>query len=189
MNQLNGNEKFTLDGKDTEISISEFWSWAYSDLLNNTLRGVMAEFLVKKSFSFFTPLKKMRTDWTPYDLISPSGRRIEVKSAAYLQSWTEDYYSHIIFDISPKKSWNPQTGYSPEKIRHSDLYVFCLYTAKSREQSIMNLDLWEFYVLPTSILDQCKPNQKSIGLNSLLALKPEKVNFQNLGNVIENLVL
>ena len=48
----------------------------------------------------------------------------------------------------------------------------------------MNLDLWEFYVLPTSVLDQRMPNQKSIGLNSLLSLKPVKTNFQNLGNVI-----
>ena len=89
MELLNGNEKFTLDGNDTGISVSEFWSWAYSDLLNNTLRGVLAEFLVKKSFSFLPPPRGiLRTDWTPYDLASPSGRRIEVKSAAYLQSWT-----------------------------------------------------------------------------------------------------
>lgn len=81
MELLNGNEKFTLDGNDTGISVSEFWSWAYSDLLNNTLRGVLAEFLVKKSFSFLPPPREiLRTDWTPYDLTSPSGRRIEVKS-------------------------------------------------------------------------------------------------------------
>lgn len=125
----------------------------------------------------------------PYDLTSPSGRRIEVKSAAYLQSWTEDYFSHIIFDIAPKRAWDPRSGYSPEKARHSDLYVFCLYTARSREQSIMNLDLWEFYVLPTSVLDQHRPSQKSIGLNSLLSLKPIKSNFQNLGNTIETITL
>ena len=58
MELLNGNEKFTLDGNDTGISVSEFWSWAYSDLLNNTLRGVLAEFLVKKSFSFLPPPEK-----------------------------------------------------------------------------------------------------------------------------------
>lgn len=190
MELLNGNEKFTLDGNDTEISISEFWSWAYSDLLNNTLRGVLAEFLVKKSFSFLPPPREiLRTDWTPYDLTSPSGRRIEVKSAAYLQSWSEDYFSHIIFDVAPKRAWNPQTGYSPDRSRHSDLYVFCLYTARSREQSIRNLNLWEFYVLPTSVLDQQRPNQKSIGLNSLLSLKPIKTNFQDLGNIIETITL
>lgn len=59
MELLNGNEKFTLDGNDTEISISDFWGWAYSDLLNNTLRGVLAEFLVEKSFSFLPPPEKI----------------------------------------------------------------------------------------------------------------------------------
>lgn len=161
-------------------------------LICSTIRfeGWLAEFLVKKSFSFLPPPREiLRTDWTPYDLTSPSGRRIEVKSAAYLQSWTEDYFSHIIFDIAPKRAWNPQTGYSPERSRHSDLYVFCLYTARSREQSIRNLDLWEFYVLPTSVLDQQKPNQKSIALSSLLSLEPIRTNFQNLGSIIETISL
>ena len=58
MELLNGNEKFTLDGNDTGISVSEFWSWAYSDLLNNTLRGVLAEFLVKKIILILPPPEK-----------------------------------------------------------------------------------------------------------------------------------
>lgn len=55
MDKLYGNEKFTLCGNDLEITVSDFWSWAYSDLLNNTSRGVLAEFLVKSSFRFTPP--------------------------------------------------------------------------------------------------------------------------------------
>ena len=55
MNQLNGNEEFTLGGKSSGTTVKEFWSWAYSDLLNNTLRGVLAEFLVEKSMCGITP--------------------------------------------------------------------------------------------------------------------------------------
>ncbi len=131
----------------------------------------------------------MRIDWMPYDVTSPSGRRIEVKSAAYLQSWTRDYYSKIIFDIAPKRAWSPDTGYSPECIRHSDLYVFCVYTALSQDQSILDLDLWDFYVLPTEVLSRKCPQQKSIGLQSLLALGPEKADFSTLGNIIETIDL
>ena len=58
MEQLNGNEPFTLHGSGTSIMLQDFWRWAYSDLLNNTLRGVLAEFLVKKSFSFLPPPEK-----------------------------------------------------------------------------------------------------------------------------------
>lgn len=135
------------------------------------------------------PNTQMRIDWMPYDVTSPSGRRIEVKSAAYLQSWTRDYYSKIIFDIAPKRAWSPDTGYSPECIRHSDLYVFCVYTALSQDQSILDLDLWDFYVLPTEVLNRKCPQQKSIGLQSLLALCPEKADFSTLGNTIETIDL
>lgn len=47
--QLTGNEEFTLRSSGIGIIIKNFWSWAYSDLLDNTQRGVMAEFLVYSS--------------------------------------------------------------------------------------------------------------------------------------------
>lgn len=59
MDKLVGNEKFTLFGNELEMTVSDFWSWAYSDLLNNTSRGVLAEYLVKSSFNF-TPPRKIR---------------------------------------------------------------------------------------------------------------------------------
>lgn len=190
MAKLNGCEEFTLGGSSVGFTVNDFWSWAYSDLLNNIYRGVLAEFLVKKSLNVSTPPpenSQMRVDWAPYDILSPSGRRIEVKSAAYLQSWSSDYYSQILYDIAPKRAWNPEIGYSPECIRHSDIYVFCLFTATSKEQSILDLDLWKFYVLPTYVLNREKPNQKRIGLQSLLSLDPIETDFLNLGNTIETI--
>lgn len=131
----------------------------------------------------------MRVDWAPYDLTSPSGRRIEVKSAAYLQSWDQEYYSKIIFDIAPHRAWDAKTGYAPEAKRNSDLYVFCVYTALSRDKSILDLDLWDFYVLPTSILNQKIPTQKTIGLQSLQKLNPIKTGYSDLGKTIETIQL
>ena len=196
--QLTGNEPFTYQGHDTGITVKDFWSWAYSDLLNNTLRGVMAEFLVFTALAatpppeFFGVLRNrimIRTDWTAFDLISPSGRRIEVKSAAYIQAWEQDGFSKILFDIAPKREWSPTDGYSSEIKRHSDLYVFCVYTALTREKSMLDLDLWDFYVLPTKVLDQYRPNQKTIALSSLMGLKAVKCNYGNLKETIENISL
>lgn len=57
--QLTGNEEFTLCDSNAGITIKNFWSWAYSDLLDNTQRGVMAEFLVFSSLkSHSLPLRK-----------------------------------------------------------------------------------------------------------------------------------
>lgn len=130
----------------------------------------------------------MRIDWTPHDLTSPSGRRIEVKSAAYLQSWDGDP-SKIIFSIAPRRAWYPDAGYEPYAARHSDLYVFCVYTAQNRDQSILDLDLWDFYVLPTAVLNRERPTQKTISLGSLDSLNPIVTNFSNLGKVIETIEL
>ena len=51
MEQLTGNEEFTLHGASAGISVKDYWSWAYSDLIDNTQRGVMAEFLVYSSLT------------------------------------------------------------------------------------------------------------------------------------------
>ena len=187
--QLTGDEEFTLHGSGAGISVKDFWSWAYSDLLNNTQRGVMAEFLVYSSFkSEYPPRTQMRVNWLPFDVTSPSGRRIEVKSAAYLQSWTTDFPAQIQYDIAPKLAWDGK-NYATEAKRNCDLFVFCLYTALTRDKSILDLDYWEFYVLPTSILNDRIPNQKTISLSSLLKLEPVKTDYAGLGSVIESIKL
>lgn len=188
MTLLSTNDKFTFHGSDLDLSIGDFWSWAYSDLLNNTYRGVLAEFIVYSSLSFTPPpTSKMRIDWTPYDLTGPSGQRIEVKSAAYLQSWDDNYHEHISFDIAPKRAWDPENGYSPCAKRNCDLYVFCLYKALSKDVSPLDLDQWEFYVLPTSTLNEKVPTQKKIGLRSLLALHPIVTDYAGLRDAIETI--
>ena len=188
MAPLTASDKFTFHGSDLDLSVVDFWSWAYSDLLNNTGRGVLAEFIVFSALKFYPPpASKMRIDWTPYDLTGPSGQRIEVKSAAYLQSWDDNYHEHISFDIAPKRAWNPENGYSPYAKRNCDLYVFCLYKALSKDVSPLDLDQWEFYVLPTSTLNENVPNQKKIGLRSLLALHPIVTDYAGLRDAIETI--
>lgn len=189
MELLTGNEKFTLHGNDAGITILDYWSWSCSDLYDNTMRGVMAEFLVDSSLKSSTPPTQMRVNWLPYDVTSPSGRRVEVKSAAYIQSWTpEDVFSQIKFDIGKKLAWNGAT-YASKPDRNCDLYVFCVFTALTRDISVLNLDYWDFYVLPTSVLNEKVPEQKSIALSSLLKLEPVKTDYAGLGTIIETIKL
>ncbi|MCI8978752.1 MAG: hypothetical protein HFI99_17375 [Lachnospiraceae bacterium] len=191
MEPLTGNEEFTLHGTNTGILIKDFWSWAYSDLIVNTQRGVMAEFLVYSSLSNVPLNTQLRENWLPFDVTSPSGRRIEVKSAAYIQAWTpENIFAQIRFDIGKKLAWDNETAaYASEPKRNCDLYVFCLFTAKTKDVSILNLDYWDFYVLPTSVLDKKIPEQSGISLSSLLKLDPVKTDYDGLGAVIESIKL
>lgn len=187
MELLSGSEKFTQHGKDTGMTVLDYWAWSCSDLYDNAMRGVMAEFLVASSFTKGaapSAASQIRTNWLPYDVTSPTGRRIEVKSAAYIQSWTpEDVYSQIKFDIRKKLAWNG-TSYASKPDRNCDLYVFCVFTALTRDISVLNLDYWDFYVLPTSALNEKAPEQKSIALSSLLKLNPVKTDFEGLGEII-----
>lgn len=192
MEPLTGNEEFTLRGIGTGLTVRDFWTWAYSDLIDNTQRGVMAEFLVYSSFKNTPPPdSQMRANWLPFDVTSPSGRRIEVKSAAYIQAWTpENIFAQIRFDIGKKLAWdNVSASYSSEAKRNCDLYVFCVFTAKTKDISLLDLDYWDFYVLPTSVLNEKVPNQKGIALSSLLKLNPVKTDYAGLGNVIETIPL
>ena len=187
MKTLTGNEHFTYEGMPAGILLSDFWAWNSSDLLNNTLRGALAEFLVASAIGIDT--SEARQDWTPYDLLSPSGRKIEVKCSAYLQSWNADRLSKIQFSIRPARSWDSENDFSDDVKRWSDLYVFCLYASKDRSETPLQLEQWEFYLLPTSVLDiRCK-DQKSISLSSLLSLSPTKATYEELREAVENLDL
>lgn len=187
MEKLTGNEYFSYDDKPTGKLLADFWAWNSSDLLNNTLRGALAEFIVATALDLNTDI--CREDWAAYDLETPSGIKIEVKSSAYLQSWNNDRISDIRFGIQPTKAWDAKAGYSEEVKRQSDVYDFCVYASKEKKDSPLQLDRWEFYVLPTAVHNRKCGKQKSISLNSLLALNPQKSDYINLGSVVNNILL
>lgn len=183
---LEGNEPFHKDSRPLPFSVSDFWRWSASDLLNNTQRGILAEFLVAKALDNVPPI---RTEWAAYDLETASGTSIEVKSAAYLQSWHQDRPSKISFNIRPTRGWDPETNTTdPHARRQADIYVFCLLHHQD-EKSVDPLDLsqWRFYAVPTEYLDRELPTQKSITLGRLEQLGIQAVEFDVLRSAIEEL--
>ena len=60
-------------------------------------------------------------------------------------------------------------------------YVFCLFAEKDPAVADpMRLDSWVFYVLSTKVLDEHCGEQKTLSLNALLRLNPERVDFGEL---------
>lgn len=47
-NPKNGNEPFSFENQHLDFKLSDFWSRSQSDLLNNTLRGALAEYIVRQ---------------------------------------------------------------------------------------------------------------------------------------------
>ena len=117
-----------------DLTLGDFWSWAYSDVWSNRTRSILAEFLVASGLDL---LDTPRVEWDAVDL-RYGDRCIEVKSAAYVQSWQQDRPSTIRFDIARKRGWDALTKPSADKaVRSADCYVFCLYP----EQDVSKADV------------------------------------------------
>lgn len=180
----NGNEELLFNEKSIGFSVSDFWQWSVSDLLSNATRGRFAEFIVGTSVDL-NP-KNLRDEWDAYDITSDKGIKIEVKSASYIQSWSQKEFSKISFSIKAAKFWDADNGMSRgDAKRHADVYVFCLLKHKNQETiNPLQLEQWEFYVLPTFIIDNYERSQSSITINSLRKLT-DAVEYNFLKEKIE----
>lgn len=183
-----GNEPFLVGGKPISITMNDYWRWAYSDLADSRSRSVMAEFIVASSIgAAHLDTDTSRPAWKQYSLLSPDGYRLEVQSAAYVQSWDTEHPDHVSFQIAPSRM--PDNAGKPKLDtplrRRADAYIFCIYKAMEKDESPLDLDLWEFYVLPTSVLDEMNPVQKTITLPSLMRLEPLWCDYYGIGDAMQ----
>lgn len=185
--QLDGSEHFHQGGAVLPENIISFWRWAYSNLAVNNLRGHLAEFLVASDLG---AAREIRIEWNDCDLLTKSGIKLEIKSAAYLQSWTQSKHSAITFNIAPSRGYDEEAnGRKKEATRNSKIYVFCLLAHKDKQTlDPTNLDQWEFYVLPTEILDMKLGNQKTLSFGHLLQLSPTKCRYGDIARSIDTLI-
>ncbi len=179
-------ERFHIDGTPLDTTLVDFWAWAMSDLVSNAPRGVLAEFLVAVALGLHVGL---RDPWDAYDLLTTGGIRVEVKSCAYCQSWKQKAESKIIFPIYPSRTWDHESGktlLSAEARRQADVYVFCVLAHKLKETiDPLNIGQWIFFVLPTRVLEDRFPRQKTIGLAALQKAGALQVSFVGLRAAVE----
>lgn len=180
-----GKECLLFKSKKLHFNLCDFWKWSVSDLLSNVTRGKFAEFIVATATNI--DLNIPREEWAAYDLITPDNIKIEVKSAAYLQSWYQDHLSNISFSIKPSFHWDAKTNkQSKTKGRYVDVYVMCLLFHKNQKNiDPLNLDQWKFYVLSIDEINNYKRSQLSITLKSLESLT-KAVSYNELDSEIKN---
>ena len=184
--QLDENSHIVgCDGEQLS-TLTEYWKWAHSDLLGNTERGILAEYLVRLALN----ITSNRLSWDKYDLLYKERIRIEVKSSAYIQTWGQRELSSISFSISPSLGWDANSNsYEDTRKRQSDIYVFCLLDCK--DQSVVqptDTSQWVFYVLPTKVLDEQKPTSKSISLSALTKLPVIECRFNTLKQEVDRII-
>jgi hypothetical protein len=174
-----GSEPFHLAGQPVGFDVASFWRWSASDLVSNVYRGVLAEYIVARSLGI---VDGVRTEWDVCDLRTSTGLLVEVKSAAYLQSWHQRTHSPISFDIGLKRAWDAATNLSAsEPCRSADVYVFALLAHRDKA-TLDPLDLaqWEFYVVGTNDLEAAFGNQTRLSLSSLRRIAPNPQSFEGL---------
>lgn len=184
--QLDENSHIVgCDGEQLS-TLTEYWKWAHSDLLGNTERGILAEYLVRLALY----ITGNRLSWDKYDLLYKERIRIEVKSSAYIQTWGQKELSSISFSISPSLGWDVNSNlYEDTRKRQSDIYVFCLLDCK--DQSVVqptDTSQWIFYILPTRVLDEQKPTAKSISLSALTKLPVIECRFNTLKQEVDRII-
>lgn len=166
------NEQFSFNSDVLNFNLLEFWSWNTSDLLNNTMRWKLAEFIIAKALWI---ADSYRVEWDEYDLVY-NNIKIEIKSGAYIQSWEQKKYSNIVFTIKPTKDQK----FTNCK-RQSDIYIFAILSHKdSKTINPLKLEQWDFYIIKTSILNEKLWEQKTLSLNWLLNLNPIKSSFEKI---------
>lgn len=159
-----GNEVFK--GIQSNETLCDFWSWAYSDILGNTERGALAEYIVACALGV---QHDKRISWSSHDL-EYRGFGIEVKASAYLQTWGQKKLSNISFDIAEKQGWNHITNeYDGLKMRHSDIYVFCVFKEiDSTKVNPIDVFQWRFHVVSTSRINELFGGQNRVSEHELI---------------------
>lgn len=196
---VTGEEEFVDGDKSLGFNMIDFWRFQFPNIYD--YHGELAEFIVAKA------LGKEKADnkdyWTRYDIdyIDKKNRklRIEIKASAYYHSWqTADSKisqhrtfgiskSHSSYDESSAKQAGQKVEHKEDRLeRPSDLYVFCLNTGTTREEAYtLDVSNWEFYIVPTYVLDEKCGDRKTISLNKIHAFGFEKVKYEDIREQVE----
>src|SRR2546427_730485 len=95
-------------------SIADFWRWAFSDLCDDDIKGIFAEWMVGTLLGL--PLSKARrVSWSDSDLVVRPGVGVEVKASAVWQSWK------LVNPDGTPKAVRASANLNPKRIRFSGL--------------------------------------------------------------------
>lgn len=183
-----GNENFHDKNKSLKFDLLSFWQWSESDIVSNATRGILAEYLVAQALGIADG--NVREEWAAYDLETKEGIKVEVKSAAYIQSWQQRQFSKISFRVPKTFGWTKEENLqSKESKRQAEVYVFALL-AHMDQATLDPLDIsqWEFFILPTTILNKRERSQYSITLSSLKKLT-SAIKYSELKQAVEKAYL
>ena len=183
---LRGNEYFCLHGTNLGLTVMDYWQFQYSNLIDNL--GSVAEFLVAKALLKDNP--DNANGWSLYD-VGYRDKRIEVKATSYFQSWkaSHEICEYRVFSI--RKTHVEYQNAKSDMARQNDIYIFCVDIGRTKEAANpLCLENWQFYVIPTIVIDEQCGNQKTISLNRVQKLFGNKqgIPYCQIKDVVDNII-
>lgn len=144
---LDGTERFV----GLDATVADFWRWAFSDLRDNTTRGILAEFLVAKAVG---DQRTLRSGWDNFDAQAPDGTTIEVKCSAFLQSWAQKRHSDLVFGRLSGREFDATCNeYSVDVRVRADVFVFAVQTQREpASYDVLDISYWECWVASASTI-------------------------------------
>jgi hypothetical protein len=157
--RLDGTERFV--GLD-DSTVIDVWRWAFSDLRDNTTRGILAEYLVAKAVG---DQRNLRIAWDNFDVEAGDGTRIEVKCSAFLQSWNQKRLSKLVFGrLSAREFEADRNRYSAEVRVRADVFVFAVQAQEDPDTyDMLDLAHWEFWVVSADVVR--RHSTRTVGIN------------------------
>ncbi len=120
--------------------------------------------------------------WASFDL-SINGKRIEVKTTAYLQAWKQKKINPQ-FTIRKTHHYSRESGYSKESDFQADIYVLCYFFERdAKVADVTNLSQWKFWVLARDVIEGLFQNRKIVAV-SRLEKEFNSVSAHDLGKTI-----
>lgn len=183
-NQMVGDECFTLNGEDTDLTMLEFWRWHFSEIFD--LQSKFAEYIVGKALG----LSEAQNvgDWTLFDMMY-KGKRIEIKETSYYHAWQTDEEpksKQRAFGIT--KAYDNYKDDSSPLRRQNDIYIFCLNTGETKESSYpLELDHWLFYIISTDTINKECGDGKTISLSRVEKLT-EGIRYSELKGAVDAMI-
>ena len=179
---LSGKELFTDDGESIGFTVNDFWSFQYSNILHDP--DQIAEFLVAKALGQDKPFNK--DHWTLFD-IDYNGVRIEVKETAFYHPFNEPgkLSKQRAFSIRKTNSDYEDPDKENRFERQNDIYVFCLLKGENQEEAWpLEVSHWEFFVVPTTVINRECGNQKTVSLSRVQRFT-KAVNYNHLKRAVD----
>ena len=184
---MTGKEAFVFENEALGFNFLDFWKFHYSNIYS--LHGEIAEFVVARALGV---TEAQNTEyWTLWDT-TYRNKRIEVKATAYFHLWNANgkISKQRTFGITMANgSYDTVKSGNSEFCRQNDIYVFCLNTGDTKESSNpLNLNHWEFYIVPTAVINEKCGNNKTISLGKIRNLGFSAKRYDEIKSEIDKII-